>query len=471
MIEVKQITQNMGGLTHLVNLDDYFVTSVELMALHWYHGISALWGHEGYSAVCKQGGLFGDPLKDAWILEEEGRILATGERSLAVLEGKLEDSSLIRHVSDGRLQEVTGYFVGLKEGNFPRTDLHGSVVIPAFVDPHTHLVWAGDRLSELSMRLSGATYSQIAEAGGGIMASVRLLRASSEEDLMTESYARLQQLMELGVGTVEIKSGYGLDLESEAKSLRVAKALGKACSIPVQATFLGLHAVPPEFIGRAKSYVKTVVNEWLPNLAEQGLVDAVDIFCEQGYFDLEDMEDLACGAQRLNLKVKAHVNQFTSMGGIKAARSLGLLSMDHLEVLTAEDEQCLGTDSPIVVGLPLCSLYLGIPYAPLSRMVQRGQRVALGSDLNPGSAPSGNPWLTWSLACLNCGLEPRMALTSMTVMAAAALGMQDMVGSLYPGLRSDFLTLPQGFQPATAVAGMGVNPVMMTHTGSKGYQS
>lgn len=210
-----------------------------------------------------------------------------------------------------------------------------------------------------------------------------------------------------------------------------------------------------------------MVDEWLPALTDQGLVDAVDVFCEQGYFDLEDLEYLAHAAQRLGLPVKVHINQFSSIGGIKAAISLGLVSMDHLEVLSPSDEECLGPHAPIAVGLPLCSLYLGIPYAPLGRMVQKGQRVALGSDLNPGSAPSGNPWLTWSLASLNCGLDPRTALASMTIMAAAAMGLQEKTGSLYPGLRSDFLTLPRGFQPATAVAGMGLNLALKVYNGLK----
>lgn len=437
------------------------------MALHLYHGISALWGHEGYQAVCRQSGSLSDPLADAWILVENGRILATGQNVMGQNEGKNSEKCFILQVLEGRMEEVSQIMLGWQEGNCPRTDLEGAVVIPAFVDPHTHLVWAGDRSSELAMRLAGVTYSQIAEVGGGILSSVRQLRACSEEALMNESLPRLQRLIELGVGSIEIKSGYGLDLDSEAKTLRVARALGQRTGIPVQTTFLGLHAVPPEFQGRSKSYVRTVVDEWLPALTDRGLVDAVDVFCEQGYFDLEDLEYLAHAAQRLGLPVKVHINQFSSIGGIKAAISLGLVSMDHLEVLSPSDEECLGPHAPIAVGLPLCSLYLGIPYAPLGRMVQKGQRVALGSDLNPGSAPSGNPWLTWSLASLNCGLDPRTALASMTIMAAAAMGLQEKTGSLYPGLRSDFLTLPRGFQPATAVAGMGLNLALKVYNGLK----
>ncbi|MFM7288842.1 MAG: amidohydrolase family protein [Bacteroidota bacterium] len=298
------------------------------------------------------------------------------------------------------------------------------------------------------------------------MSSVRQLRASSEEALMGESLARLQRLMALGVGTLEIKSGYGLELEAEAKTLRVARSLSQWAGIPIQTTFLGLHAVPPEFQGKPKAYAKVVVEDWLPRLTDLGLVDAVDIFCELGYFDLEDLENLALAAQRLGLPVKAHLNQFHSIGGVKVAKRLGLLSMDHLEVLSEDDECSLGPDGPIAVGLPLCSLYLGIPYAPLGRMLQRGQRIALGSDLNPGSAPSGNPWLTWGLASLNCGLDPRSALASMTIMAAAAMGMQDSAGSLCPGSRAAFMTMPHGFQPAAAVAGMGLNLATKVYVGN-----
>ncbi len=427
------------------------------MALHLYFGISALWGHEGYQTVCRQGGQLGDPLGDAWFLVEEGSILAIGQFIGRPSDGSITQELCIQSVRDGRQQEVTQIMLGWQDGHCPRTDLEGAVVIPAFVDPHTHLVWAGDRSSELAMRLAGASYSQIAEQGGGILSSVRQLRASSEEALMSESVVRLQRLMEFGVGTLEIKSGYGLELEAEAKTLRVARSLGQWAGIPVQTTFMGLHAVPPEFQGKSKAYARVVVDDWLPRLMDQGLVDAVDIFCEEGYFDLEDLENLALSAQRLGLPVKAHLNQFNSIGGIKVATQLGLMSMDHLEVLSKEDERCLGPDGPIAVGLPLCSLYLGISYASLGRMVLKGQRVALGSDLNPGSAPSGNPWLTWSLASLNCGLDPRAALASMTIMAAAAMGMQESTGSLSPGSRAAFMTLPLGFQPVNAVAGMGLN--------------
>lgn len=196
------------------------------MALHLYHGISALWGHEGYQAVCRQSGSLSDPLADAWILVENGRILATGQNVMGQNEGKNSEKCFILQVLEGRMEEVSQIMLGWQEGNCPRTDLEGAVVIPAFVDPHTHLVWAGDRSSELAMRLAGLTYSQIAEGGGGILSSVRQLRACSEEALMNESLPRLQRLIELGVGSIEIKSGYGLDLDSEAKTLRVARALG-----------------------------------------------------------------------------------------------------------------------------------------------------------------------------------------------------------------------------------------------------
>jgi imidazolonepropionase len=427
------------------------------MALHLYHGISALWGHEGYQAVCRQGGQLGDPLHHAWLLAEDGLVLALGGTENSTHDELKACGLSIHSVLQGREEEVFRIMSGWQAGNCPRTDLRGDVVMPAFVDPHTHLVWSGDRSPELAMRLAGATYSQIAESGGGIMSSVRQLRACTEEKLLDDSLTRLLRLMQAGVGTVEIKSGYGLDLDSEAKTLRVARALGQSTGIPVQKTFLGLHTLPAEFQGNSKGYVRTVVDRWLPALTDQGLVDAVDIFCEWGYFDTEDLEYLALAAQRLGLPVKAHLNQFNSIGAVRVATGLGLISMDHLEVLSPDDERCLGPEAPIAVGLPLCSLYLGIPFAPLGRMVHRGQRVALGSDLNPGSAPSGNPWLTWSLASLNCGLDPRMAMASMTIMAAAAMGMQERTGSLCPGSRSAFLTLPQGFQPDSAVAAMGFN--------------
>ncbi|MEY3158189.1 MAG: hypothetical protein RLZZ121_1242 [Bacteroidota bacterium] len=408
----------------------------------WITSIGSLWGHGGPDDPMEQ------PLRDAWLLVGEGQIKAVGtwvEGEAPVLRSSVPD--LKDSWADWRKAMV--------EHELQRTDLKGRSVMPSFCDPHTHLVWAGDRSSELVARLGGATYAQIAEAGGGILSTVSKVRSLPEEALLEQSEGRLLRLMKQGVACVEIKSGYGLSLEAEAKSLRVARQLAQRNGIRVVNTFLGLHALPTEYRHQKKEYVQTVVQEWLPRLYDQGLVDAVDIFCEQGYFGLGDLEALALAADRLGLPVKAHINQFNSMGGVEVACRLGLVSMDHLETMGDPDWAFLGPQAPVAVGLPLCSLYLDLPYAPLGAMLARGQRVALGSDLNPGSAPSGNPWLNWSLGVLRCGLSPLQGLEAMTFQAAYAMGLEAYCGRLQAGMDAHFMVLPSSWNPAMVAGGMG----------------
>lgn len=408
----------------------------------WITSIGSLWGHGGPDDPMEQ------PLRDAWLLVGEGQIKAVGtwvEGEAPVLRSSVPD--LKDSWADWRKAMV--------EHELQRTDLKGRSVMPSFCDPHTHLVWAGDRSSELVARLGGATYAQIAEAGGGILSTVSKVRSLPEEALLEQSEGRLLRLMKQGVACVEIKSGYGLSLEAEAKSLRVARQLAQRNGIRVVTTFLGLHALPTEYRHQKKEYVQTVVQEWLPRLYDQGLVDAVDIFCEQGYFGLGDLEALALAADRLGLPVKAHINQFNSMGGVEVACRLGLVSMDHLETMGDPDWAFLGPHAPVAVGLPLCSLYLDLPYAPLGAMLARGQRVALGSDLNPGSAPSGNPWLNWCLGVLRCGLSPLQGLEAMTIQAAYAMGLEAYCGRLQAGMDAHFMVLPSSWNPAMVAGGMG----------------
>lgn len=408
----------------------------------WITSIGSLWGH----------GCFGDsvehPLGDAWLLVGEGQIKGVGTWVVG-------EAPVLRSSVPDLKDSWADWRKAMVEHELQRTDLNGRSVMPSFCDPHTHLVWAGDRSSELVARLGGATYAQIAEAGGGILSTVSKVRSLPEEALLEQSEGRLLRLMKQGVACVEIKSGYGLSLEAEAKSLRVARQLAQRNGIRVVTTFLGLHALPPEYRHQKKEYVQTVVQEWLPRLYDQGLVDAVDIFCEQGYFGLGDLEALALAADRLGLPVKAHVNQFNAMGGVEVACRLGLVSMDHLETMGDPDWAFLGPQAPVAVGLPLCSLYLNLPYAPLGAMLARGQRVALGSDLNPGSAPSGNPWLNWCLGVLRCGLSPLQGLEAMTSQAAYAMGLEAHCGRLQAGMDAHFLVLPSSWNPGMVAGGMG----------------
>lgn len=409
---------------------------------HWITSIGSLWGHGLPEQPLDQ------PLLDAWLLVGEGQIKGVG----TWVEGA---QPVVLSAVPELDAQWTDWRQAMVDHQLQRTDLGGRSVMPSFCDPHTHLVWAGDRSSELVARLGGATYAQIAEAGGGILSTVAKVRSLPEEDLLEQSEGRLLRMMKQGVACLEIKSGYGLSLEAEAKCLRVARQLSQRNGIRVVTTFLGLHALPTEYRHQKKEYVQTVVQDWLPRLYDQGLVDAVDIFCEQGYFGVDDLEALALAANRLGLPVKAHVNQFHSIGGVETACRLGLASMDHLETMGDQDWAFLGPQAPVAVGLPLCSLYLDLPYAPLGAMLARGQRVALGSDLNPGSAPSGNPWLNWCLGVLRCGLSPLQGLEAMTSQAAFAMGLEAHCGRLQAGLDAHFLVLPPSWNPAMVVGGMG----------------
>ncbi|MFZ9938927.1 MAG: imidazolonepropionase [Bacteroidia bacterium] len=334
-------------------------------------------------------------------------------------------------------------------------DAKGAWVMPAFVDPHTHLVHSGTREHEWKARLQGASYQEIAASGGGIMHSVRALRSIEFAALIDESRLRLETMRTMGVGSVEIKSGYGLDFESESKMMRTTRTLASEYpDMNIRSTCLALHAIPPEFRGDMDSYVKKVTQEWIPIWAGEGLIDFIDIFCEQGYFGLVHLDALlACGHQ-LGLGVRAHVNQFTVMGAVRRAVEGGALSVDHLEELDSDDLEALKHGATFPILLPGCSFFLGIPYAPGRLLADSGVPVVVGSDYNPGSAPGLNPFFTLSLSCLKLGLMPEEALNAMTINAAASLQLSDRTGSVGIGKEAslvfisglnDWSTLPYHF--------------------------
>jgi imidazolonepropionase len=283
------------------------------------------------------------------------------------------------------------------------------------------------------MRLRGATYADIAAAGGGILNSARRLADMSDDDLLAVSLPRVQRLINEGTGALEIKSGYGLSVESELKMLRVARRIGQMLPVEVRTTFLGAHAVPSEFAGRPGVYLDVVINEMLPAVAAESLADYVDIFCESGYFSVADMERLIRAGADLGLPAKVHVNQFNVLGGIEAAVRLGALSVDHLEVLDDADVEALCSGTTLPVLLPGCSLFLSIPFAPARRLIDAGLPVVLASDFNPGSSPSGNMSLVAALACLRMGMLPEEAIIAATINGAAAMGLASTCGSITPG--------------------------------------
>jgi len=318
-------------------------------------------------------------------------------------------------------------------------DLRGAWVTPGLIDCHTHLVFAGTRASEYAQRLRGVSYEEIARRGGGILSTVRAVRQASDSQLFDESVPRLQALLREGVTTVEIKSGYGLTLEDEARMLRVARALGRSFPVTVKTTLLAAHTLPPEYAGRADEYVDTICREWLPALHAEGLVDAVDVFCETIGFDLAQSERLFDAAQKLGLPVKIHAEQLTRMGGALMAARRGALSCDHLEQATAEDAAALAASGTVAVLLPVAFHCLATERKPpIAALRAAGTCMAVASDCNPGSAPGASLLLAMSMATRLFGLTEQEVLAGVTRNAARALGLQGERGVLAAGMAADF---------------------------------
>ena len=349
-------------------------------------------------------------LENAWVL---------------VVDGKINDF--------GKMTELTA--VSADE----TIDCTGKIVLPSWCDSHTHLVYAGNREQEFVDRINGLTYQEIAEKGGGILNSAKKLQVTSEADLYKQSAARLEEVMQLGTGAIEIKSGYGLTTEAEMKMLRVAKKLGENYPIVVKTTFLGAHAVPSEYKGNKEGYLDLICYEMLPKIAKEQLADYVDIFCEEGYFSVADTDRLLSEANKYNLTPKIHVNQFTALGGIAAGVRHNALSVDHLEVLTQEDIEALKDSQTMPVALPSCSYFLSIPYTPGRELIDAGLPLALATDYNPGSTPSGNMNFVVATACIKMKLTPEEAINAATINAAYAMGLSDSHGSITIGKKANLI--------------------------------
>lgn len=316
---------------------------------------------------------------------------------------------------------------------FKTLDCSGKIVLPAWCDSHTHIVYAGNREQEFVDRINGLSYQEIAEKGGGIVNSAKKLQQTSEEDLYQQSATRLEEVMRLGTGAIEIKSGYGLTTGAELKMLRVAKKLGEEYPIDIKTTFLGAHAVPSEYKNNKNGYLDLLCNEMLPKVAKENLAEYVDIFCEEGYFSVADMERILTEGKKYRLIPKVHVNQFNSIGGIAAAVKHKALSVDHLEVLTDEDLEALKNTDTMPVALPSCSYFLSIPYTPGRKMIDAGLPLALATDYNPGSTPSGNMNFVIATACIKMRLTPEEAINAATINGAYAMGLSKTHGSITKG--------------------------------------
>lgn len=322
---------------------------------------------------------------------------------------------------------------------FKTLDCSGKIVMPAWCDSHSHIVYAGNREQEFVDRINGLSYQEIAEKGGGIVNSAKKLQKTSEEDLYHQSAARLEEVMRLGTGAIEIKSGYGLTTEAEMKMLRVAKKLAEEYPITIKTTFLGAHAIPTEYKGNKDGYLDLLCNEMMPKVAEEKLAEYVDIFCEEGYFSVNDMERILSEGKKYNLIPKVHVNQFNSIGGIASAVKHNALSVDHLEVMTDQDIEDLKNCDTMPVALPSCSYFLSIPYAPGRKMIDAGLPLALATDYNPGSTPSGNMNFVVATACIKMRLTPEEAINAATINGAYAMGLSKTHGSITKGKMANLI--------------------------------
>jgi len=330
-----------------------------------------------------------------------------------------------------------------------QVDAKGGMLLPCWADSHSHLVYAGSREDEFTLKLRGYSYQQIARQGGGIINSALKLRQTEEETLYQQAAARLNELITLGTGVLEIKSGYGLDTESELKMLRVARRLDQDFPVAIRTSFLGAHAIPPEFKNERDAYLQRIKAEMLPAIAAEKLADYLDVFCEEGYFTLQETLDLMEAGAQYGLPAKLHLNQFTSLGGVPAAVARKARSVDHLEVMEPADIEALAHSDTIATALPGCSHYLGIPYTPARELIDREAVVAVATDFNPGSAPSGNMNLMLALACTKMRLTPEEAYTACTLNGAAAVDLSADYGCIERGKVASFLITKPGRRPAS----------------------
>jgi imidazolonepropionase len=339
-------------------------------------------------------------------------------------------------------------------------DAKGGMVLPTWVDSHTHLIYAGTREDEFGKRLHGMSYEQIANEGGGILNSANKLRKASEDELYEAAANRLTDVMRMGTGAIEIKSGYGLSTDSEIKMLKVAQRLKNNFDLPVKSTFLGAHAFPKKFKDDHQAYVDLIINEMLPEIARENLADYIDVFCEEGYFSTDEMVQILEAAAKFNIKSKLHLNQFNILNSIELAHKHDAVSVDHLEVMSENDLQVLSKSNTIATLLPGCSLFLEIPYAPARKLIEGNSIVALATDYNPGSAPSGNMGLMVSLGCIKMKMTPEEAISAATLNGAAAIEISDRIGSIEKGkLANLIITKPHVNTPSFLPYNFGHNPI------------
>ena len=329
--------------------------------------------------------------------------------------------------------------------NCPKTnaditiDASGKMILPSWCDSHTHIVYVGNREQEFVDRINGLTYEEIANNGGGILNSAKKLNEASELEIYNQSKKRLEEVITQGTGAIEIKSGYGLTVDGELKMLRVIKKLAENCPITIKATFLGAHAYPLAYKENHAGYIDLLINEILPKIAEENLADYIDGFCETGYFSVAETERIMNAGKQYGLRSKIHVNQFTAINGIAACVKHNALSVDHLEIVTDEDIEVLKNTETMPVALPSCSYFISIPYTPARKMISAGLPLALASDFNPGTSPSGNMNFVVATACIKMKMTPEEAINAATLNGAYAMGISDTHGSITVGKKANLI--------------------------------
>lgn len=355
-----------------------------------------------------------EALDDAWLLTDAGRIVAFGQMDAC---GEMAVDRVV--------------------------DAAGGMLFPSFCDSHTHLVYAGSREQEFLDKINGLSYEEIARRGGGILNSADLLHETSEEELYQQSMARVREIIAMGTGAVEIKSGYGLTTADELKMLRVVRRIRQTAPLAVRATFLGAHAVPRNYIGRQGEYVDLVCREMLPAVAAEGLADFVDVFCDEGFFTVPETTRILKAGRELGLRAKIHANELAVSGGIEAGVEAGALSVDHLERMGEAQIAALRGAETMPTMLPGAAFFLGMSYPPAREMIRAGLGVALASDYNPGSSPSGNMRMVVSLASIRMKMTPAEAINAATLNGAYAMGLSRDYGSITVGkVANFFITKP-----------------------------
>ncbi len=354
-------------------------------------------------------------IDDAWLLVEGDRIADYGEM-------RAQPSGLASMIGDGQAVDATG-----------------RLVLPAWCDSHTHLVYAGSREGEFVDKIRGLGYAEIAARGGGILNSARQVAAASEESLYLEAWQRLKELIRLGTGAIEIKSGYGLTVEGELKMLRVIKRLKEVSPIPVKATFLGAHTYPPEYRGDHEGYIRLIIEEMLPAIGRGGLAEYIDVFCERGFFSVEETERVVRAGAAFGLRPKIHANQLHLSGGVETGIRLGAISVDHLETMDAGAIGALAGSDTIGTLLPTAAFFLRMPFQPARELLDAGCAIAVASDFNPGSSPSGNMNLVVAMSCIQMRMLPEEAINAATLNGACAMSLGDELGSITAGKRANLI--------------------------------